>query len=162
MAPPVLRIGLISDTHGRLRPEVFDIFAGVDRIVHAGDVGDPDILIELGAIAPVTAVWGNVDYELRSTLPERTVFELGGISVGVIHGQQFGSPRPALVAGEFPDADLIVFGHSHRPEIERLSGALVVNPGSAGPPRFKLPVTVAIATIGDTVTAEIIQISAAG
>lgn len=155
------RLGLISDTHGRLRPEVFDLFAGVDHIVHAGDVGDPDILIELAAIAPVTAVWGNVDYELRSTLRERAKLESGGISIAVIHGQQFGSPTPRLVAAEFPEADLVVFGHSHRPEIERVGGTLVVNPGSAGPARFKLPVTAAIATIENGVTAEIVQIAGA-
>ena len=114
-------IGLISDTHGLLRAEVFSAFEKVDHIIHAGDVGDPDILIELEAIAPVTAVWGNVDHgELRGRLPEIARVELAGKSIVVVHGQQFGSPTPARVAGAHPDADLVVFGHSHVPVVERV------------------------------------------
>lgn len=147
-----MKIGIISDTHGLLRPEVFDAFQGVDYILHAGDVGDSDILIELEAIAPVTAVWGNVDRgELRETLPEVAEVELGGAKVVVIHGQQFGSPKPEAVAAEYPDADLVVFGHSHQPVIREVDGTLAINPGSAGPARFSQPVTVAVAEVGQSV-----------
>jgi putative phosphoesterase len=145
-----LILGLISDTHGLLRPEVFDAFAGVDHIVHAGDVGDPEILDELAALAPVTAVWGNVDgWELRRRLPEVANLRLGDFDVVVIHGQQFGSPTARIVAAAHPAADLVVFGHSHTPEIERVGRGLAVNPGSAGKARFSLPVTVAVVTASD-------------
>lgn len=154
-----MKIGLISDTHGLLRPEVFTVFDGVEHILHAGDVGDPDILIELNAIAPVTAVWGNVDYDLRDQLLETAQLTLDGVEIAMIHGQQFGSPRPTKVAGRFPDADLVVFGHSHQPLIEAVGESLAVNPGSAGPGRFGLPVTVAVATLeGGKVEAELIQL----
>jgi uncharacterized protein len=134
----------------------------VDRIVHAGDVGDPDILIELGVIAPVTAVWGNVDYELRSKLPETARLELGGVPIAVMHGQQLGSPTPARVVAALPGAGLVVFGHSHRPLIEWVGQTLAVNPGSAGPKRFSLPVTVAIVEIEEgKLTADLIPIDSA-
>lgn len=143
-----MKIGIISDTHSLLRPEVFDAFEGVEYILHAGDVGDPGILIELEAIAPVTAVWGNVDGgELRGTLPEVAEVELGGAKVVVIHGHQFGTPKPELVTAEYPHADLVVFGHSHQPVIREVRGTLAINPGSAGRARFSQPVTVAIAEI---------------
>lgn len=141
-------VGLISDTHGLVRPEVFRAFEGVERILHAGDVGDPDVLIELEAIAPVHAVHGNTDWgELRSRLPERLELDLGGVSVRILHGHQYGSPTAVTVAGGNLDVDLVVFGHSHRPEIERVGEVLAVNPGSAGPARFNLPVTVALAEL---------------
>ena len=145
-----MRVGLISDTHGLLRPEVFDAFEGVEHIIHAGDVGDDEILLELGAIAPLTAVWGNVDVgEMRRTLSEVARVVLDGVAIVVVHGLQFGSPTGRSVAAAYPDADLVVFGHSHQPVIERHGRVLAVNPGSAGPARFKLPVTVAIATCLD-------------
>lgn len=155
-----MRIGLISDTHGLLRGEVFDVFAGVDHVIHAGDVGDPDILTELEAIAPVTAVWGNVDgWELRARLPEVARLELDGVRIAVLHGQQLGSPSPAKAAAAHPDAGLVVFGHSHRPVIEQVGPTLAVNPGSAGPRRFRDPVTVAIAEIeGGAVRAELVNL----
>lgn len=143
-----MKIGIISDTHGLLRPQVFDALEGVDHMLHAGDVGDPDILVELAAIAPVTAVWGNVDgMEIRARVPEVARVELGGVRVAVVHGMQFGSPTPQKVAAAYPDAGLVVFGHSHRPLIQQVGPTLAVNPGSAGPRRFKDPVTVAIAEI---------------
>jgi putative phosphoesterase len=145
-----MKIGIISDTHGLLRPQVFDALEGVDHILHAGDVGDPDILVELAAIAPVTAVWGNVDgMEIRARVPEVARVELGGVRIAVVHGMQFGSPTPQKVAAAYPDAGLVVFGHSHRPLIQQVGPTLAVNPGSAGPRRFKDPVTVAIAEIED-------------
>jgi uncharacterized protein len=143
-----MKIGIISDTHGLLRAQVFEAFEGVEHILHAGDVGDPDILTELAAIAPVTAVWGNVDgMEIRARVPEVARLELAGVRIAVVHGMQFGSPTPQKVAAAHPDAGLVVFGHSHRPLIQQVGPTLAVNPGSAGPRRFKDPVTVAIAKI---------------
>lgn len=143
-----MKIGIISDTHGLLRVEAFDAFEGVDHILHAGDVGDPDILVELAALAPVTAVWGNVDgSEIRARVPEVARLELGGVRIVIIHGMQFGSPTPRKVAAAHADAGLVVFGHSHRPLIQQVGPTLAVNPGSAGPRRFKDPVTVALAEI---------------
>ena len=145
-----MKIGIISDTHGLLRPQVFEVFEGVEHVLHAGDVGDPDILTELAAIAPVTAVWGNVDeWDIRDLVPEVARLELGGVRIAVVHGMQFGSPTPQKVAAAYPDAGLVVFGHSHRPLIQQVGPTLAVNPGSAGPRRFKDPVTVALADIED-------------
>jgi putative phosphoesterase len=145
-----MKIGIISDTHGLLRAQVFDVFAGVEHILHAGDVGDPDILTELEAIAPVTAVWGNVDgMAIRARVPEVARLELGGVRIVILHGMQLGSPTPQKAAAAHPDAGLVVFGHSHRPLIQQVGPTLAVNPGSAGPRRFKDPVTVALAEIAD-------------
>ena len=156
-----MRIGLISDTHGLLRPEVFTIFEDVDLILHAGDVGGSDILIELRAIAPVTAVWGNTDGSaIREMLTERAELEIEGKRVKVVHGHQIGSPTARRIATEYPEADLVVYGHSHQPEIEKVGSVLAVNPGSAGPRRFTLPVTVAIATVSrEEVSARLVQLT---
>jgi uncharacterized protein len=155
-----LSIGLVSDTHGLLRPRVLELFDGVDHILHAGDVGREEILTELEAIAPVTAVWGNTDgWEIHHRVPEIARVQLGGIEAVVLHGHQFGSPTPDRAAGAYPDARLIVFGHSHVPLIERVGGTLVVNPGSAGPRRFQLPTTVALAEVsGSEVTARLVHL----
>jgi putative phosphoesterase len=143
-----MKVGIISDTHGLLRPEVFTVFAGVEHILHAGDIGPADLLVELEAIAPVTAVWGNTDgWEVHGRVPEVARVELAGVRVTVVHGMQVGSPTPERVAAAYPDADLVVFGHSHRPVIEQVGGVLAVNPGSAGPRRFQGPVTVALAEL---------------
>lgn len=145
-----MKIGIISDTHGLLRAQVFDVFEGVEHILHAGDVGDPDILTELAAIAPVTAVWGNVDgMDLRARVPEIARLELGGVRIVILHGMQLGAPTPQKAAAAHPDAGLVVFGHSHRPIIQQVGPTLAVNPGSAGPRRFRDPVTVAIAEVGN-------------
>jgi putative phosphoesterase len=145
-----MKIGIISDTHGLLRAQVFEVFEDVEHVLHAGDVGDPDILTALEAIVPVTAVWGNVDgWDIRGSVPEVARLELGGVRIAVVHGMQFGSPTPQKVAAAYPDAGLVVFGHSHRPLIQQAGPTLAVNPGSAGPRRFKDPVTVAIAQIED-------------
>ena len=153
-------VGIISDTHGLLRPQVFTAFEGVDHILHAGDVGDPNILIALEAVAPVTAVWGNTDeWEIRERVPEVARLSLAGIAAVVVHGQQFGTPTPKRVAAAHQDAGLIVFGHSHVPLIERVGETLAVNPGSAGPKRFNLPTTVALATIeGGKVEARLVPL----
>jgi putative phosphoesterase len=145
-----VKIGIISDTHGLLRAQVFEVFDGVEHILHAGDVGDPGILDELAAIAPVTAVWGNVDgWDVRGRTEEIAEVELGGVRIVVFHGMQLGSPTPARAAAAYPHAGLVVFGHSHRPVIERVGGVLAVNPGSAGRQRFRDPVSVALAEIVD-------------
>ncbi len=140
-----MRIGVISDTHGKLRPEVFTCFAEVDHIVHAGDVGNADILLELGALAQVTAVFGNVDDPaVRRSLPEVARLEAGGRRIVVVHGHQFGSPTPARLRRAHPEADIVVFGHTHVPLIERQEGCLFLNPGAAGPARFRSKPSVAI------------------
>lgn len=139
-------IGLISDTHGLLRPEVHDALAGVELILHAGDVCSDTILDELMLIAPVYAVYGNCDDPWTPGLSQKIEMELGGLRVHVSHGHELGRPKPAQVAAAY-DADVIVYGHTHIPKIERIGSRLVVNPGAAGPKRFSLPATVARLTI---------------
>jgi putative phosphoesterase len=141
-----MRLGVISDTHGLLRPEVFDAFAGVDHILHAGDVGRPDILNDLEALAPVTAVYGNTDgMELRRLLPQVAMLELDGFDIVVTHGDQLGSPTPEALHSAFPDAQIIVYGHTHRPLLRIVDVVVtVMNPGGAGARRFKLPPSVGI------------------
>jgi putative phosphoesterase len=141
-----MRIGVISDTHGLLRPEVFDVFARVDHILHAGDIGPERILDELGAIAPVTAVYGNTDgWGLRSRLPQVATIELDGFTIVVTHGDQLGSPTPEKLQAEFPAAEIIIFGHTHRPVLTLVDTVVtVMNPGGAGRRRFDLPASVGI------------------
>ena len=127
-------VGVISDTHGRLDPAVAEVFAGVDHIIHAGDVGDPGIVTALGAIAPVTAVRGNVDTSGWAwDLPTEAMLELGGarILVGHREGDLLRHHDPA-----HEGLDVIVSGHSHRPKMDWKEGVLYLNPGSAGPKRF--------------------------
>jgi putative phosphoesterase len=141
-----VRLGVISDTHGLLRPEVFEVFRDVDHILHGGDVGPPEILAELEALAPVTAVYGNTDdWDLRSRLPQVATLELDGFEIVVTHGDQFGSPTPDSVQAAFPSAEIIVFGHTHRPILTLVDTVVtVMNPGGAGPRRFNLPPSVGI------------------
>ena len=141
-----MRVGLISDTHGLLRPEVFRAFEGVDRILHAGDVGQEDILLELGTIAPVDAVFGNTDgWDLRAILPAERSISVAGHTLVLVHGDAFGSPTPALLRRAYPQADVIVYGHTHVQLTERAQGApLTINPGAAGPARFRLKPSVAL------------------
>jgi putative phosphoesterase len=155
-----MKIGIISDTHGLLRAEVFEVFAGVERVLHAGDVGDPAILDELAAIAPVTAVWGNVDgFDVRQRTTEIAEVELADARVVVLHGMQLGAPTPEKAAAAYPDAALVVFGHSHKPVIRQVGPVLAVNPGSAGRPRFRDPVTIALAEIVDgKATARLVEL----
>jgi len=141
-------VGLISDTHGLLRPEVFEAFHGVELILHAGDVGGREILTQLRAIAPVHAVYGNTDRPGEAGLVESIDLALGGLNVHVSHGHELGSPTPAKLRAAY-SADVIVYGHTHTPLIERLHGALVVNPGAAGPRRFDLKPSVARLTVAD-------------
>jgi putative phosphoesterase len=153
-------LGILSDTHGLLRPEVLKALEGVEHILHAGDVGELEILTELEAIAPVTAVWGNTDdWDVRGKVPEIAELEVGGLKVGVMHGHQLGSPRPSSVAARFPEAGLVVFGHTHVPVMETVGSVLAINPGSVGPRRFHLPVSLAIATVeSGVVTARMITL----
>ena len=141
-----VRLGIISDTHSLLRPEVFIAFEQVDHILHAGDIGPLDLLTELEALAPVTAVFGNVDgFEIRGRLPKVAELELDGLAIVVTHGDQFGSPTPAKLREAFPAADVIVYGHTHRPLLEMVDRTVtVMNPGSAGPRRFDLKPSVGI------------------
>ena len=129
-----------------LRPEVFEVFREVDHVLHGGDVGRPDLLTELEALAPVTAVFGNTDgFELRARLPQVAEVELDGFSIVVTHGDQFGSPTPAKLHEAFPRAEIIVFGHSHRPLLELVDKTVtVMNPGGAGAPRFGMRPSVGI------------------
>lgn len=141
-------VGLISDTHGKLRPVIFDVFRGVDLILHAGDVGPLDIITALETIAPVHAVLGNTDgWELAPRLQELLELDLVGRKVVVQHGHQLGSPTPGLLRAAHPHADIIVYGHTHRQHIDESAGALVVNPGAAGPARFSLKPSVARLTL---------------
>jgi uncharacterized protein len=143
-----MRIGLISDTHGNLRPGVFDALEGVDLILHAGDVGSRDIIVELEAVAPVYAVLGNTDvFALWPGAGELVRLEVEGSRIVLVHGHRLGSPTPERLAAEYPDADIIVYGHTHRQRVDEVAGCLVVNPGAAGPPRFNLRPAVAVLTL---------------
>lgn len=138
------RVGLISDTHGTLRPEVFARFEDVDLILHAGDIGALDIITELEAIAPVHAVHGNTDsFDVSARFGDTVDIELAGKRVVVAHGHLLGSPTPARLRQAFPNADIIVYGHTHKP-LQDAGPPLVVNPGAAGPARFNLKPSVAI------------------
>jgi putative phosphoesterase len=141
-----VRLGVISDTHGLLRDEVFEVFREVDHILHGGDIGRWDLVIELQAIAPVTAVYGNTDgLDIRAKVPQVAAIELEGFSIVVTHGDQFGTPTPAKLHEAFPSAEIIVYGHSHRPLLELVDKTVtVMNPGGAGAPRFSIPPSVGV------------------
>lgn len=141
-----MRLGVISDTHGMLRPEVFEVFREVDHILHGGDIGEWDLIVELQALAPVTAVYGNSDsFDIRSRVPQVAEIELDGFPIVVTHGDQFGSPTPAKLHDAFPSAEIIVFGHSHRPLLQLVDKTVtVMNPGGAGAPRFGIAPSVGI------------------
>jgi uncharacterized protein len=148
-------VGVISDTHGQLRREAAEALRGVDRILHAGDVGDPAILDALARIAPTTAVRGNVDTESwAQVLPETEIVEVGDVSIYILHDLGRLNLKP-----EAAGIGVVVYGHSHQPKIEEKNGVLYFNPGSAGPLRFKLPVTVGKLVIkGGKVRGEIIRL----
>jgi uncharacterized protein len=141
-----VRVGVISDTHGLLRPEAVAALRGVEHILHAGDVGNAEILDQLGQIAPVTAIRGNVDRDGRcGRLPETELVELGGSSIYMLHDRMALDLDP-VAAG----IAAVIFGHSHKPGIEWKKGVLYFNPGSAGPRRFSLPVSVGFLEISQT------------
>ena len=140
------RVGLISDTHGLLRPDVHDALKGVDLILHAGDVGGDEILDELAINAPVQAVAGNTDELGNPRLKSRLDLTIDGVTIHVSHGHELGAPKPAKLLARYA-ADVIVYGHTHVQLITKADGRLVVNPGAAGPARFDLVPSVAILTI---------------
>jgi putative phosphoesterase len=146
MANAVKRIGLISDTHGLLRKAALEALRGSELILHAGDVGKPEILEELRKIAPVVAVRGNVDTEpWAQALPETAVAEAGSVLIYILHDVKALDLNPA--ASGF---HIVLSGHSHKPGKTERDGVLYINPGSAGPRRFELPVTVALLRLGAT------------
>src|SRR5438477_4909425 len=141
-------VGLIADTHGLMRPGVHDALAGVELILHAGDVGGSEILDELRLIAPVKAVFGNTDPPGDPSLADQIELGVGGVRIHVSHGHEVGSPTPAKLAARY-DADVVVYGHTHKQLITRLDHQLFVNPGAAGPKRFNLSPSVARMAIAD-------------
>jgi len=154
-----MRVGVISDTHGLLRPEAVAALRGSDCIIHAGDIGERDILGKLGEIAPVTAVRGNVDVEgWAKRIPKIDVLEAGGLSIYVLHNLEELEldPKAAGFAA-------VIYGHSHVPKQELRDGVLYFNPGSAGPKRFTLPISVGKLTVqGGKIVAEIVEIQDSG
>ena len=152
-------MGVISDTHGLLRPEAVAALEGVDAIVHAGDIGSAEILDALRRIAPVIAVRGNNDRDAwAASLPEIARTQIGATRIWVVHDLKELGEDPAR-----PGVDVVISGHSHRPRVERREGLLLLNPGSAGPRRFSLPVAVArlhLAPAGPR--AEIVELGVAG
>lgn len=138
-------IGLISDTHGLLRPEARLALSGVNRIIHAGDICKPEVLEQLERIAPVVAVRGNNDIGMwAATLNEVETLDIGGVKICVLHDLQELDPEP-----EAAGIHVVVSGHSHKPSIKMEHGVLFVNPGSAGPRRFKLPISLGFLEVTD-------------
>jgi len=158
MASRVHTVGVISDTHGLVRPEAVAALAGVERIVHAGDIGSPDVLTQLERVAPVVAVRGNNDRDAWAVaIPQTEVVEIGGVSLYVLHDlhELDLDPRAAGFAA-------VIAGHSHQPRQEERDGVLYLNPGSAGPRRFKLPISLARLTVaGARVRAELVTLEIA-
>jgi putative phosphoesterase len=150
-----MRIGLISDTHGLIRPEAVEFLSGSQVIIHCGDICEPNILAELRCIAPVTAVRGNNDHGTwADQLPEYELLRVGGTCLYIIHdlAQMDLDPVSAGVA-------VVLSGHSHKPAIERRAGILYVNPGSAGPRRFKLPISAGELIVeGESVTPRLVDL----
>ena len=140
------RVGLISDTHNMLRPQVFEVFKDVEVILHAGDVGEDDILDELESIAPVYAVRGNTDRIDNPRLPGSRELSISGVRIHVSHGHEVGA-RPITLMAAYGEADVIIYGHTHRELITEDDGHLIVNPGAAGARRFDLMPCVAVMTI---------------
>ncbi len=152
-----MRIGLISDTHGVLRPEALQALAGVEHIIHAGDIGTPEVIETLRNIAPVDAVRGNNDKGgWAQEFPPWLALEFGGVGIHVLHDVNELDVDPTAAGFHVPGFRVLVAGHSHKPQVTERDGVLFVNPGSAGPRRFSLPVTVGYLTIaGGGASAEI-------
>jgi putative phosphoesterase len=140
-----VKVGLISDTHGKLRNSVLEVFADVEAILHAGDIGSLDIVTSLEALAPVHAVHGNTDdFDIRAKYGESALVELANVKFAIAHGHLFGAPTPEKLRAAFPQVDIIVYGHTHIPLVDRTAQPVVINPGAAGPGRFQLKPSVAI------------------
>jgi uncharacterized protein len=151
-------LGLISDTHGLVRPQVHQVLAGVELILHAGDVGGDDVLDELGTIAPVLAVYGNTDMPGDPRLTAAIDRTIDGVAMHVSHGHEVGSPTPEKLLARYA-AQVIVYGHTHRQLVAETDGRLVVNPGAAGARRFKLEPSVALLRLeGGVARVEIITL----
>ena len=153
-----MRVGVLSDTHGLLRPEAIAALRGLDHLIHAGDVGDPKVLDALRALAPLTAIRGNIDRTGPcAALPPTEAVELNGHLLYVLHAlpDLDLNPRAAGIAA-------VIYGHSHKPQVEWKENVLYLNPGSAGPRRFSLPVTVALLTLQTgSISAEIVPLNIA-
>ena len=149
------RIGLISDTHGLLRPEALAFLQGCDHIVHGGDIGGPGILAELAGIAPLTAVRGNNDRDAwADAVPETDLVQVGGVFLYALH-----DIAELDIDAASAGVQVVVTGHSHKPSIDRRDGVLYINPGSAGPRRFSLPISVGELIVdGDTLTPRIVEL----
>jgi putative phosphoesterase len=145
---PVI-VGLISDTHGLLRPQVADAFEGVTLIVHAGDVGARSVLEGLRRIAPIEAVFGNVDDANDPALARERAFPIGELTLHVSHGHELPRAAPEILLARYP-ADIVVFGHTHRWIARRSRTRIAINPGAAGPRRFDIEPTVARLTVTGT------------
>jgi putative phosphoesterase len=147
-----LVLGVISDTHGLVRPEALAALVGVDRIFHAGDVGGRAVIDALAEVAPVTVVRGNNDRDAWGlTLPATVTLTLAGRTIHMLHDRNDLDPR-------LTGLDVVITGHSHKPSQQRIGGTLYLNPGSAGPRRFKLPITLALLRLGADIGAELIDL----
>ncbi len=155
----MVTVGIISDTHGQLRQQAVDALRGSDYIIHGGDIGKQSIIDTLSALAPVTAVRGNIDKgALRAAYPHDQTLHINDVCIYTTHILDDMNHNPAAAGFQ-----VVVYGHSHKPEIKTTDGVLYINPGSAGPRRFSLPVTVARLTIrGSTLNAEIIELDLTG
>ncbi len=143
-APAALLIGVIADTHGLLRPEAVAALGGCDHIIHAGDIGRPEVIEQLSEIAPVSAIRGNVDKgDWATVFPQNKVVAIAGRHLYLLHNARDLDLDPRAAG-----FDCVISGHSHKPSIEARDGVLFVNPGSAGPRRFKLPIAVATIALG--------------
>ena len=152
-------VGLISDTHGLVRPQIARVFDGVSRILHAGDVGGAAVLRALEAIAPVDAVFGNVDDADDPALARERIVTIEGVTIHVSHGHELGGPTPELVLARYT-GDVVMFGHTHRAILARTNDRIAVNPGAAGPRRFDIQPSVALLTIdGGTPSVRIISLT---
>jgi uncharacterized protein len=159
-APAVaLRVGVISDTHGLLRPQAAEFLQGCDHILHGGDIGGPQLLEQLAALAPVTAVRGNNDTQAwAALLPDTRALDLAGVRVFVIHDLKQLKIDPSAAG-----VQVVVSGHSHQPSLRQRDGVIYLNPGSAGPRRFKLPISVAEFSVsGGIVSARLVELHASG
>jgi putative phosphoesterase len=151
-------IGLVSDTHGLVRPELHTVLAGVELILHAGDVGGDEVLDELKLIAPVLAVYGNTDMPGDPRLAAAIDQTFDDVTVHVSHGHEVGTPTPEKLLARYP-AQVIVYGHTHRQLVSHAEGRVVVNPGAAGARRFKLQPSVGLLRLeGDRVSVEIVEL----
>lgn len=154
-----MKVGLISDTHGLVRPDVFRALEGVSVILHAGDVGGDAVLDELQLIAPVHAVYGNTDPPDDPRLSRSIELELAGVRIHVSHGHELGSPTPDALLERY-DARVVVYGHTHRALIEEHGGRWCINPGAAGPRRFNLLPSVARLTMDSgAITVELVDLA---